>query len=167
MNGSQFLGKYRGIVTSVHDPLLLGRIKAKVPDVLGDEESGWALPCVPFGGSGMGFFALPTSGANVWIEFEHGDPDYPLWTGCFWLDPSDVPTIAQLPVPYQKVVLQTDGGNRIVLDDTPGLGGITLQTSAGMKIVLDMEGITIDNGMAKIALLAKFVMINDDGLLVM
>ncbi len=79
-----FYGKYRGIVTDIEDPLKIGRIKARVPDVLGDEPSGWALPCVPFAGDGMGFYALPDTDARVWIEFEQGDPDYPVWTGCWW-----------------------------------------------------------------------------------
>ena len=79
-----FYGKYRGVVTDVKDPLMLGRIKANVPDVMGDQESGWAMPCMPFGGSSMGFYALPGVGAGVWIEFEQGDPDYPIWSGCWW-----------------------------------------------------------------------------------
>ena len=53
-----FWGKYRGVVTDTADPLLTGRIRARVPDVMGDQESGWAMPCVPFSGNGMGFFAL-------------------------------------------------------------------------------------------------------------
>ena len=43
-----FYGKYRGIVTNIKDPLKMGRIKARVPDVLGEEPSGWALPCGNF-----------------------------------------------------------------------------------------------------------------------
>ena len=62
---------------------MMGRIKARVPDVLGDRESGWAMPCAPFGGSGMGFIALPSVDAGVSIEFEYGDPDYPIWSGCW------------------------------------------------------------------------------------
>ena len=80
----KFFGKYRGVVTTIEDPLKIGRIRAQVPDVLGDHESGWAMPCAPFGGKGMGFVSLPSVGAGVWIEFEHGDPDYPIWTGAWW-----------------------------------------------------------------------------------
>lgn len=168
MNGqSGFFGKYRGIVSSIDDPLLINRITAKVPDVYGDEDSSWALPCAAFAGDGMGFFALPTTGANVWIEFEHGDPDYPIWSGGFWSTLKEIPPKLLLP-PYSKVALQTDAGHRIVLDDTPIVGGITLETSGGMKIVMDSTGITLDNGLgAKIELLAKFVLVNTDGLTVM
>jgi uncharacterized protein involved in type VI secretion and phage assembly len=142
---NQFYGKYRGIVTDINDPLMTGRIRARVPDVLGDIESGWALPCAPFGGSGMGFFALPTVGAGVWIEFEHGDPDYPIWVGAWFGSVADLPTDLLTP-PYKKTMIKTEGGNTIILDDTPGIGGITLQTSGGQKITLSSISIEIDNG---------------------
>ena len=87
MNNSssgEFYGKYRGTVTNIKDPKGMGRIKAKVPDVMGDQESGWAMPCAPFAGSNSGFFALPSENASVWIEFEQGDPERPIWSGCWW-----------------------------------------------------------------------------------
>jgi uncharacterized protein involved in type VI secretion and phage assembly len=143
---AQFFGKDRGIVTDIQDPLQIGRVRARVPDVLGDNESGWAMPCFPFGGSGMGFFALPTKDAGVWIEFEHGDPDYPIWAGCWYGGLSDVPSVLLTP-PYKKVLLKTDRGTSILLDDTPGIGGITLETSGGQKIKILATGIEIDNGM--------------------
>lgn len=161
-----FYGKYRGVVTDIEDPLMIGRIKATVPDVMGDDESGWAMPCAPFGGSGMGFFALPKVGAGVWIEFEHGDPDYPIWSGCWWGSMAEIPpTLLVPPPPYNKVLIQTDGGNSILLDDTPGTGGITLQTSAGQKITMTGLGITIDDGMGgTIQLTGPQVSINDGAL---
>ena len=57
----KYYGKYRGTVTDIKDPLMIGRIQAKVPDVMGDQNSGWAMPCAPFGGSGMGFLRCPPS----------------------------------------------------------------------------------------------------------
>jgi hypothetical protein len=86
MNG-KYYGKYRGMVTDINDPLMLGRIQAKVPDILGDQDSGWAMPCVPCDLSNEIGSALPKVGAGVWIEFEKGDPDYPIWSGC-WYDSS-------------------------------------------------------------------------------
>jgi uncharacterized protein involved in type VI secretion and phage assembly len=141
-----FYGKYRGVVTDNQDPLFIGRVRAKVPDVTGDAESGWAMPCLPFGGSGLGFLGLPKVGAGVWIEFEHGDPDYPIWSGCWWGSAADVPSDLLVP-PYQKTMLVTAGGHSITLDDTPGVGGIILQTSGGQKIKITATGIEIDNGM--------------------
>lgn len=159
-----FLGKYRGTVSDIQDPLMTFRIKARVPDVYGDQESGWAMPCLPFGGSGMGFFALPKVGAGVWIEFEQGDPDYPIWSGCWVASAKDVPSLLLAP-PYKKLMIQTEGGSSILIDDTPGLGGITLKTSAGQKIVMSAKGIEIDNGMgAKIAMTGPQVSINNGAL---
>lgn len=146
MTAGGYYGKYRGIVTDNQDPLMTGRVKARVPDALGEQESGWAMPCAPFGGKGMGFFALPAVGAGVWIEFEQGDPDYPIWSGCWWGSAADMPPLLLSP-PYKKVMVVTQGGHSVTLDDSPGLGGISLETKGGQKIVLDETGmIQIDNG---------------------
>ena len=159
-----FYGKYRGVVSDVHDPLQIGRVRATVPDVLGDQESGWAMPCAPFGGDQVGFFALPTAGAGVWIEFEHGDPDRPIWSGCWWGSVAEVPPVLLAP-PYQKLMIVTEGGQTVTLDDTPGVGGITLETSTGQKLVLSATGVEIDNGMgATISLTGPQVSINNGAL---
>ncbi len=165
-----FYGKYRGIVTDNKDPLMAGRIRAKVPDVMGDQESGWALPCAPFGGSDLGFFALPDEGSFVWIEFEHGDADYPIWCGCWWdtftAAVKDMPKKVIIPPPASsKVMIKTKGGNSILIDDTPGIGGITLETSKGQKIVLSMTGVEITNGLgASIKMVGPKVSINGNAL---
>jgi len=162
--GNAFYGKFRGIVSDIQDPLMMGRIKAKVPDIFGADESGWAMPCAPFGGSGMGFFSLPSVGAGVWIEFEQGDPDYPIWTGCWWGSVAEVPPLLLAP-PYKKLMIITEGGNSITLDDTPGIGGITLETSSGQKIKLSATGLEIDNGMGgSIKLTGPQVSINSGAL---
>lgn len=159
-----FYGKYRGVVTDIKDPLMTCRLKARVPDVMGDKESGWAMPCAPFGGSGTGFFALPKVGAGVWIEFEHGDPDYPVWSGCWWGSAAEMPPVLLAP-PYKKMLLKTEGGHSVLLDDTPGVGGITLETSSGQKVVMNATGIEITNGQgASIKLTGPQVSINGGAL---
>ncbi len=158
-----FYGKYRATVTDIQDPLTIGRLKARVPDVFGDDESGWAMPGAAFSGNSVGLFALPTVGAGVWIEFEHGDPDYPIWSGGWWGSSSEMP--AALTTPHKQVLIQTDAGHKILFDDTPGTGGITLQIAGGAKIVLNDNGIEIDNGQgAKIELKANQVSINGGAL---
>jgi uncharacterized protein involved in type VI secretion and phage assembly len=167
MNGA-FYGKYRGIVTDIDDPLQIGRVRATVPDVMGDKESGWAMPSVPFGGSGMGFFALPKVGAGVWIEFEHGDPEYPIWSGCWFGSAVEMPPVLLTEPPdspFKKVLIKTEGGHSILFDDKPGAGGITLETSSGQKIVVSAKGIEIDNGQgASIKLTGPQVSINGGAL---
>src|SRR5690606_17040950 len=113
-----FFGKYRGQVANNVDPMMLGRVQVSVPAVLGEGSLSWAMPCTPYAGNGVGFFAVPPNGANVWVEFEGGDPDYPIWSGCFW-GTGEVP--AQPALPFVKV-LQTDN-IMLKLDDTPGAGG--------------------------------------------
>ena len=161
--GKPFFGKFRGIVSDNRDPLMLGRVPRKVPDVLGDQESGWALPSLPYAGDGVGLFVLPPVNAWVWMEFEHGDPDYPVWAGCFWTE-GQVPASPAFP---EMKVFKTASAT-ITIDDTAGVGGVTVETSDGMKIKLDATGITLDNGQgATIALSGPQVSINDDALEVM
>jgi hypothetical protein len=80
----RYQGKFRGIVTRTDDPLFQGRIQARVPSVLGEYDCNWALPCVPFAGDIHGFQFLPEPGDGVWIEFEQGDPNKPIWVGFWW-----------------------------------------------------------------------------------
>jgi Type VI secretion system/phage-baseplate injector OB domain len=82
MNG--LWGKYRGAVVDDRDPLQMGRLKVLVPSVLGEVASSWAMPCAPYPAPRMGLAMLPPPGAGVWIEFEGGDPEHPIWSGCFW-----------------------------------------------------------------------------------
>lgn len=137
---TDFFGKYRGTVVNNTDPLQQGRIQVSVPSVLGDGQLSWAMPCVPYAGEGVGFFAIPPLGANIWVEFEGGNPEYPIWSGCFW-GTGEVPAMPAIPF---KKVLKTDTAT-ITLDDTPGAGGITVETLSGMKIVFNVTGIEINN----------------------
>jgi len=83
---SHYFGKYRGTVSDNQDSTSRGRLKVKVPAVLGPDLEVWAMPCVPYAGDGVGFYSLPPNGSGVWVEFEGGDPSYAIWTGCFWAD---------------------------------------------------------------------------------
>ena len=162
-NGGAFYGKYRGVVTDNNDPLKKGRIRATVPDVYGAGESGWAKPAAPFSGNQMGFFAVPDVHADVWIEFEHGDKDYPIWSGCWWGEESEMSSA--LDPEHPKVLIRTKGGHSILLDDEAGGAGITLETSGGQKIVMNDDGIEITNGQgASIKLSNNKVSINGNAL---
>jgi uncharacterized protein involved in type VI secretion and phage assembly len=161
VNGeAQYLGRYRGKVTDNKDPLGLGRIRATVPDVLGEDPSGWAVPSVPYAGKGVGLFLLPPTDTLVWIEFEHGHPDYPIWVGCFWAS-GELP--ADPPGPDTKI-LKTDVVT-LTLDDSQGAGGLTIETTAGMQITLTSNEIEITDGKgATVKLSGPQVSINDGAL---
>jgi phage baseplate assembly protein gpV len=136
----RYYGKYRGTVTDNSDPDNLGRLKAKVPRLLNDEETGWALPAFIYGGiSEQGFFAVPDIGAGVWIEFEGGDLSYPIWTGT-WYSSNSIPESAQ---PAQKV-LKTQSGHKLIFDDDAGTLEIT--DSNGNTIKMDSSVIHITAG---------------------
>ena len=163
MNGQRpFYGKFRGVVSDNADPNNLGRIKAKVSDVYGEEESGWAMPAVPYAGKSVGLFLIPPTDALVWIEFEHGDPDYPIWSGCFWAD-NEVPVS---PASADKKVLKTGAGT-ITLDDTEGSTSITIETTNSLKLKMDQQGIEISNGSQKIMISSSSVSVDDGALEVM
>ena len=168
---SRFYGKYRGVVIENIDPAQVGRIQAQVPDVLGEIPSTWALPCAPAAGIQAGCFIVPPVGSQVWIEFERGDPDYPIWTGGFWGLVADVPALASSPPPIppgQNIVLQTTGQNTLALSDaspSPTGGGIILKAAGGATIVVNDAGVTISNGRgATITLLGPAVSINSGAL---
>lgn len=129
----RFFGKYEGVVTDVNDPLEIGRLRARVPEVLGEDvETGWALPCAPFGGGkDRGMLFLPEVGDTVWIEFAAGDITRPIWAGAFWGAPesagqqddlgeatgTEVPTSEGSPAKPGLLVIRTRAGHRITLDD--------------------------------------------------
>ena len=154
-----FYGKYRGVVTDNDDTERgLGRIKVRVPDVLGDQKSGWALPALPYAGDSVGLFLIPPVDAFVWVEFEHGNPDYPIWTGCFWLSDTAVPPEASGP---NVKLLRTESATITIDDDE---GSITIENDSGMQIVMDSEQIEISKGKQKITISAKSVSVDDGAL---
>jgi uncharacterized protein involved in type VI secretion and phage assembly len=165
----RFYGKYRGTVSNNVDPERKGRIQAEVPDVLGSSPSSWALPCVPFAGTQSGFFVVPTVGAGVWIEFEQGDPDYPIWVGGFWGGTSELPSQSQSVTPgTQALIVTTQAQNTLMVSDVPGpTGGIMLRTSSGALLTINDVGITISNGKgATVTLNGPSVSVNNGALMV-
>lgn len=159
---SQYFGKYRGKVTNNVDPSNLGRIQVSVPAVFGDFTLNWAMPSVPYAGMQSGFYAIPPVQANVWVEFEGGDPDRPIWTGCFW-GLGEAPSMAlATPATIAHVLAQTTNQTLLLLSDAPGpTGGIMLKTATGAMITINDTGITITNGKgATIQLTGPTVSIN-------
>ena len=168
---SGYYGKYRGTVINNLDPENRGRIQAMVPDVQGIIPSTWAMPCLPAAGKGSGSFFVPEIGSGVWIEFEQGDPDYPIWTGCFWGLMAELPEMGiASPPPTPNMVFQTTGRNSITVFGAPG-GGITIcagpiASPTSPRIMVTQAGIVITNGQASITLAGPSVTINNGALVV-
>ncbi len=141
MTCSELCGKYRGRVLDNLDPLVLGRLLVAVPQVPGAALT-WATPCVPYAGLQVGFHFIPPIGANVWVEFEGGNPSFPIWVGCFWSE-GELP----LEAPPLLKIIQTDTAS-IIINDTPGEGGITIVTrdpavEVPASITMDSLGIQL------------------------
>ena len=131
-------GKYRGVVLTNIDPMQMGRIQVQVPDVLGPTLSSWAMPCVPFAGIQSGVFVTPQIGAGVWVEFEQGDADYPIWVGGFWGSAAEVPALA----PAGGIMLKHMTGAMISISEI----GITISNGQGATIMLTGPTVTINGG---------------------
>jgi hypothetical protein len=170
----KFYGKYRGTVLINIDPEQRGRLVCVVPDVLGMIPLTWAEPCVPLAGPvgpPMGVYMVPPIGAGVWVEFEQGDPDYPIWVGCRWGGTSDIPPLALAGIPTSpNIVMQTLGQQMLMISDmppTPATGGIMLKSATGASIVVNDSGIYIQNGKgASITMVGPQITFNNGAMIV-
>jgi uncharacterized protein involved in type VI secretion and phage assembly len=173
---NRYYGKYRAFVVDNADPEDRGRLRLRVPSVLGDEVvSGWALPCAPYGGSAdLGFFFVPEVDAGVWVEFEAGNLDYPVWVGTFWGKPggeSEVPKPngqdgaeeEGVQSPPTRKIIKTLKGHTIQLEDADDEEMILIvERTNGNVIVLNGEGIKItDTNQNVVTLGDKLVSITD------
>ncbi len=167
-----FQGKYRATVIQNIDPEQRGRLQLIIPDVLGPIPSTWAEACVPLAGPTgppMGVYMVPPIGAGVWVEFERGDPNYPVWVGCRWGGQSDIPPLARVGLPVSpNIVMQTLGQHTLMVSDappSPATGGIVLKSATNAMIVVNDTGIYISNGKgAMITLVGPLVTVNNGAL---
>jgi uncharacterized protein involved in type VI secretion and phage assembly len=161
-----FFGKYRGTVSDNSDPTNRGRLKVKVPSVLGTVES-WAMPCVPYAGNQVGFYTLPDSGTGVWVEFEAGDPSYPIWSGCFWAD-NELPDPGGAPIKIlktNKVTIRIDDDNdELKMEVTSGsritIAGDIQSESGDAKHTVGGSGIVSELGSGKVEVTTSSVAVN-------
>ena len=156
MRIKKYFGKYRGMVINNIDPMQMGRLMVQVPDMAGLTPSTWAMPCFPVTGRQMGLWVLPLIGSGVWVEFEGGEPDHPIWSGCYPGSAGDVPALALAGNPASpSIVLQTGMQNTIMISDMAGpMGGILPKTMSGAMIAINIAGITISNGKGAVIVLA-------------
>jgi hypothetical protein len=146
----RYFGKYSAFVADNADPEYRGRLRLRIPSVLGtDVISGWAMPCAPFGGaSGQGFFFIPDKDAGVWVEFEGGLLDFPIWVGTFWSKPggtTEVPDPASSQSPPTSKIIKT-ANHTIEFADGQGSEGITITDAKNKnKVTIDNKGIAIQD----------------------
>lgn len=114
-----YYGVYRAKVINNADPDNLGRVILHCEQVHGkDYPEVWAWPETPYAGNGFGFWAIPDKDDYVYVRFDHGRPDKPIWHGGWW-------------------------GEDDVTDDDMTTKKVVLVVKEGMKIVLDRENQTV------------------------
>jgi hypothetical protein len=144
----RFWGKWPGLVVQPIDPEGRGRLMVSVPDVFGPNVTSWALPCLPYGGLSMGMFVVPAIGANVWVEFLHGNPDRPIWTGFWYGSILTAPVTPKLGAPgTPQMTIESLLKHAVVISDTPimpflPLGGILLKSGASF-VAIEPTGVRI------------------------
>jgi len=135
-----YYGKYRGFVSDNNDPEHRARLRLTVPSVLGEAVTGWALPCMPFGGlADQGQFTVPEAGAQVWVEFEEGELAQPIWTGTFWQADGDAPVQLDADAPSKRAV-KTASGHFLEFEDKDGEEFIHLEHKQGASLDIDKNG---------------------------
>lgn len=155
---NRYFGKYRGTVTDNNDSTNRGRLKVMVPSVLGILDI-WAMPCLPYAGDGVGVYTIPEAGAGVWVEFEAGDPSFPVWTGGYWANnelPKDnqgtpaTPSLRILRSESGLMVAMDDKGKKITVSDENGDNFLSIESQQGKikvkgntKIVIEAPAIEL------------------------
>jgi hypothetical protein len=157
---NRYYGKYRGFVADNADPELRGRLKLKIPSVLGNDViTGWAMPCAPYGGMpDQGSFFIPEVDAGVWVEFEAGNIEYPIWVGTFWSKPGDSSEVPKpndpdgteqtdVQNPPSRKIIKTVKGHTIQIEDKDDEEMILLFEATNKNVVaMNKDGITITDG---------------------
>ena len=153
VQGASHYGKYRGTVTDNQDPRKQGRVKVKVPEILGDTDSGWALPCAPYAGEETGIYSVPPVGAGVWVEFEAGDVSRPIWVGCWWKS-NKVPKDegGAMVTPDVKIVRSEQGlllalhddQQIIAVSDSSGANILKIEVQQGLVTVKASTKVVVD-----------------------
>jgi len=160
----EYFGKYRGQVTDNADPLRKGRLKVRVPQVLGTVEV-WASPCVPYAGPQLGWYTMPEINTGAWIEFEAGDPSYPIWSGFFWndgdIDSADAdPNIKFFKTNKASVRIDDSSGEVIIKNDSDSTITFTSQEIVIKSAAVKQEA----SGGKKTNLSATSFKVNDGNL---
>ena len=146
-------GKYRGTVSDNQDPRKQGRVKARVPEILGDVDSGWALPCAPYAGEKTGVYSVPPVGAGIWLEFEAGDVSRPIWVGCWWTSdklPTDesgssaTPDVKIMRSEQGLLLALHDDSQTIALSDSSGSNILKIEVQQGQVTLKATTKVVVD-----------------------
>jgi uncharacterized protein involved in type VI secretion and phage assembly len=167
-DGPRYYGKHRATVLNNLDPENRGRVQVQLADRFGLFPSTWALPAFQMAAIQCGLVTIPPIRASVWVEFEAGDTDYPIWSGGFFESPAEMPVMSMAGATPMtpNIVMQTVGQVTLMLSDNPAMN-VLIKTLTGAMITVGESGIMISNGKgASIAMVGPSVIVNGGALMV-
>lgn len=154
-----FYGIYKAQVVDNNDPLGVGRLVLSCPTVHGPTTAQiWARPKASFGGKQNGLWAIPDIGEWVYVSFDHGRAEFPIWEGGWWADNGDVTADMTL----KNVVLCTAEGLKIVINRTENT--VLIQQSNGNSILIAGDAITVQSA-SQVSVQAPEIMTGNGGAL--
>jgi len=133
----KFTNIYRSKVLDNNDPEKLGRIRCEIyPILIGKataqnltdvegidtEQLPWAVPAMSLSsgaGDGCGSFAVPDVGAFVFVFFEEGDINQPVYFAEAQTKTHGLPASRITSYPNRKVI-ETSSGIKIIIDNATG-----------------------------------------------
>jgi Type VI secretion system/phage-baseplate injector OB domain len=155
----RFYGKFPATVVDNNDKKGLGRITVKVPEVFGDETTGWCLPSMPYVGVKAGLVAIPDLNALVFVEWPGGDTTRtPIWSGGYWADGDGVPGAGP-----KSFLIVTPAGHQVLIQDD-GDQPIVIQAVSGAKATLDKNGVQLEYQKAVIKMTSSSISFNNGNL---
>lgn len=142
--GLESIGKYysayRGYVVDNEDEEGLGRLQIKIPTVTKNKtHPSWAYPKTQWGGKDYGMQLLPVLGELVWVEFEHGDTRFPIWSFAHR-------TIGDKPIEFVSSKIygfKTPKGQLVLIDDRDGQEKIVIRSNK--HIVIEGEAVVLES----------------------
>lgn len=170
----RYYGKYRGLVTDNADPKNMGWVRARVPEVLGDTETPWAMPCAPYAGDGSGQYTIPPVGGGVWVEFEAGDPSRPVWAGCWWGEDEtptnqdgdgQIPAIKVIRSEQGLLVSLDDDGQTISVSDDSGDNILKIEVSRGQVLLKGATKVVVESPQIELVESARHPVVFGDELI--
>lgn len=136
----RWFGIFRAVVVDIEDPMFLDRVRVRIPEVLGNTVTDWVWPK----SAASNWSWKPIIGDHVWVEFENGDIDRPLYSGSWYSLDTNNNNKSTIPdevlEEYARTrAIKSPAGHKIIVrdpdpEDTAVENGISITTVYGHKI---------------------------------
>jgi hypothetical protein len=139
----QYFGKYSAIVKDNRDADKLGVLEVSVPTIFPPDELVPARAALPYG-----MFFVPENETRIWVEFEGGDTEFPIWTGVQHVAGTFAPEAAKNPPTVRA--FRTPAGHLLIFDDSSGSESVVLTDGEhAHRLTFDKDGIKLTDGKNK------------------